>query len=47
MALVSLQCVTERGVNVFDWPGNPIEEAWNIMKKKYFKLSNNNKKALE
>ena len=30
---------------MFDWPGNsadltPIEEVWNIMKKKYFKLSN-------
>ena len=37
---------------MFDWPGNsavltPIEEVWNIMKKKYFKLSNNKKKALE
>ena len=37
---------------MFDWPGNsadltPIEEVWNIMKKKKFKLSNNKKKALE
>ena len=34
---------------MFDWPGNsadltPIEEVWNIMIKKYFKLSNNKKK---
>ena len=52
MALVSLQGVTERDINVFYWPGNsaaltPIEEVWNIMKKKYFKLSNNKKKAWE
>ena len=37
---------------MFDWPGNsadltPIEEVWNIMKKKYFKLPNNKIKALE
>ena len=37
---------------MFDWPGNsadlkPTEEVWNIMKKKYFKLLNNKKKALE
>ena len=42
----------ERGVNVFDWPGNsadltPIEEAWNITKKKSIKLLNNKKNALE
>ena len=35
----SLRYITERDVNVFDWPGNsadltPIEEVWNIMKKK-------------
>ena len=35
---------------MFDWPGNsadlkPIEEVWNIMKKKYFKLLNNKKKS--
>ena len=42
------------GVNVFDWPGTfnsadltPIEEVWNIMKKKSVKLPNNKKKALE
>ena len=34
---------------MFDWPGNsadltPIEEIWNIMQKKYFKLQNNKKK---
>ena len=34
---------------MFDWPGNsadltPIEEVWNIMKKKYSKLPNNKKK---
>ena len=36
---------------MFDWPSNsanltPIEEIWNIMKKKYFKLPNNKKKGL-
>ena len=36
---------------MFDWPGNladltPIEEIWNIMKKKYVKLPNNKKKKL-
>ena len=41
--------ITERGVNVFDWSGNsadltPIEEVWNIMKKKSGKLPNNKKK---
>ena len=40
------------GVNVFDWLGNsadliPIEEVWNIMKKKSGKLPNNKKKTLE
>ena len=40
------------GFNVFGWPGNsadltPIEEVWNIKKKKYSKLPNNKKKALE
>ena len=35
---------------MFDWPGNstdltPIEEVWNIMKKRYFKLSNNKIKS--
>ena len=35
----TLRYITERGVNVFDWPGNsadltPIEQVWNIMKKK-------------
>ena len=48
----TLRYITERGVNVFDWPGNsadltPIEEVWNIMKKKYFKLPNYKIKALE
>ena len=37
---------------MFDWPGNsenltPIEEAWNIMKKKSVKPPNNKKKVLE
>ena len=37
---------------MFDWLGNsadliPIEEVWNIMKKKSGKLPNNKKKALE
>ena len=45
-----MRYITERGVNVFDWPGYstdliPKEEVWNIMKKKYFKLSNNKKKS--
>ena len=36
---------------MFDWPCNsadltPIEEVWNNMKKKYFKLPNNKKKKL-
>ena len=35
---------------MFDWPGNsadltPIEEVWNIMKKKYSKLPNNKTKS--
>ena len=37
---------------MYDWPCNsadltPIEEVWNIMKKKSVKLQNNKKKALE
>ena len=37
---------------MFDWLGNsaelsPIEEVWNILKKKYVKLPNNKNKALE
>ena len=37
---------------MFEWPGNsadltPIEEVWNIMKKKFGKLSNNKITALE
>ena len=48
----TLRYITERGVNVFDWPGNsadltPVEEVWNIMKKSSVKLPNNKKKALE
>ena len=44
-----LRYIIERGVNVFDRPGNsadltPIEEVWNIMKKKSVKLPNNKKK---
>ena len=44
----TLRYITERGVNVFDWPGNSeyltsIEEVWNIMKKKSGKLPNNKK----
>ena len=47
-----LRYITERGVNVFEWLGNsanltPIEEVWNIMKKKYANLKNNKKKAFE
>ena len=43
-----LRYITERGINVFDWPGNSadltsIQEVWNIMKKKSGKLSNNKK----
>ena len=39
-------------VHVFDMPGNsadltPIEEVWNILKKKSVKLPSNKKKALE
>ena len=42
----TLRYITERRVNVFDWLGNsadltPIEEVWNIMKKKSGKLPNN------
>ena len=52
MALVRLCYIKERGVNVFDCPGNsayltPIEEVWNIMQKISVKLPNNKKKALE
>ena len=50
MALVKVHTAlhTERGINVFDWPGNsedltPIEEVWNIMKKESGKLRNNKK----
>ena len=48
----TLRYIKERGVYVFDWPGNsadltPIEEVWNIMKKKSVKLPNNKKKAME
>ena len=48
----TLRYITERGVNVSDWPGNsadltPIEEVLNIMKMKSGKLPNNKKKALE
>ena len=37
---------------MFDWPGNsvdltPIEEVWNILKKKSVGLPNNKKKALK
>ena len=36
---------------MFDWPSNsadlnPIEEVWNIMKKKFGKLPHNKKKKL-
>ena len=45
----TLRYITERGVSVFDWPGNsadltPIEEVWNIMKKKSGKLPKKKKK---
>ena len=48
----TLRYITERVVNVFDWPGNsadltPIGEVWNIMKKKSGKLPNIKKTALE
>ena len=48
----TLRYITERGVNVFDSPGNSadltqIEEVWNIMKKKSGNLPNNMKEALE
>ena len=46
----TLRYITERVV--FDWSGNsadlhvtPIEEVWNIMKKKSVKLPNNKKKS--
>ena len=44
----TLRYITERGVNVFDWPGisgdlTPIKEVWNIMKEKSGKLPNNKK----
>ena len=47
----TLRYRTERGVNVYAWPGNsvdliPIEEVWNIMKRKSGKLPNNKKKKL-
>ena len=45
----TLRYLTERGVNVFDWPCisadlTPIEKVWNIMKRKSGKLPNNKKK---
>ena len=45
----TLRYTTLRGVNVLDWPGNsaditPIDEVWNIKKKKSGKLPNNKKK---
>ena len=49
----SILCnITEKGVSVFDWLGNsadliPIEEVYNIIKKKSRKFPNNKKKALE
>ena len=48
----TLHYITGRGVNVFDCQGNsadltPIEEIWNIMKKKSGKLPNNKKNSLE
>ena len=47
----TLRYLTERGVNVFDWPCisadlTPIEKVWNILKKKSGKLPNNKKKKL-
>ena len=44
----TLRYITERGVNVFDWPGysadlTPIEGVWNIMKS--VKLPNNKKNS--
>ena len=48
MALVKVYTAlhNREGVNMFVWPGNsadlnPIEEVWNIMKKKSGKLPNN------
>ena len=48
----TLHNITERSGNVFDWQGSsadltPIEEVWNIMKKKSGKLPNNKINALE
>ena len=48
----TLRYITERGVSMFDLLGNsadltPIEEVWNITKKKSGKLPNNKKKTLE
>ena len=48
----TLRYITERGLNVFDWPDNsaeftPTEEVWSIMKKKSGKLPNNKKKNFE
>ena len=44
----TLRYITERGINVFEWPGNsadltPIEAVWNIMVKKSCKLPNKNR----
>ena len=46
----TLRYITERGVNLFDWPGysadlTPIEEVWNIMTKKSGKLPSIKKKS--
>ena len=45
--------ITERSVNVFDWPGNsadltpPIEEVWNIMKRNLLSFQTIRKKSFE